>query len=312
MGRKWLGGDPSDPLDLTTKAYVDAAVAGGGGGGPTLVLPEQTSVTSPPDGSITFGAKDRGVMPPQPGFWLPSGEFRPTYAGSVQQFWQAQAGTATLTGNNGLIFSSTGTATAISPANTNRYTRMSRVECLVTTANASAVAGLRVSNLTVFTGSGTDDGGFELVMRGGPATGAATASSRFFMGASANTGAPSDVEPSTAATGVGLGWDSADATVMILFRGTTTEKISTGWAVPTTDRSVVYGLEVYKPPGATQTTAVFVTDLISGNTFTHLQTTATNQPLTNVGLAPRIWSSAGGTSSVIGIALHSCLLISNF
>lgn len=217
----------------------------------------------------------------------------------------------------GIAVSATGTQTAVSSANTNRYSRTAKTECLVTVAATTAVAGIRMATAaggqTIFTGSGTTDGGYFVRIIAGPATGVATTTSRFFMGVGAATAAPTDVEPSSITNMLGVGYDAADANLQIMTRGAgAVVKTSTGIAVPTTDRTALYEICIYQPPGATQAAYITVTDLIGGTVFQHAETTAGNLPVANVAMGARAWSSVGGTSSVIGIALHDYYQTTDF
>jgi hypothetical protein len=198
----------------------------------------------------------------------------------------------------------TGTATAASIATTNKYTRTPRLDMLVTTAAATAVAGYRAPQaLVTIGGSAAGVGGFECKIVGGPATGVATATSRYFMGMAAGTTAPTDVEPSTVQNIFGVGYDSADTNLHLMHKlasgAVTKVNLGASFPVPTTDRSVIYQLEIHAAAGTTQSIGYKLTEIISGVTTTGIVTT--NIPATTTLLAPRIWSSVGGTSSVIGI-----------
>jgi hypothetical protein len=248
----------------------------------------------------------------------------PFYINSIGQKWrikfegrfsakfQAVSGSAVLTGHYGLLFAATGTATAVSTTTASRYSRTSRVEALVTTAATSAVAGLRVATAQLMTGSGTEEGGYYFRMIGGPATGVGTTTSRFSMGVGP-VAAPTDVEPSSITNAIIVGYDAADANVQIMTRGAgAVTKTDTGIAVPTTDRSALYEVQIFQPPGATQYAYIIVTDLIAGTVATKYESNSGNLPAGNTLMSPKLWSSAGGTSSVIGVALHSCEVSSNY
>lgn len=154
-------------------------------------------------------------------------------------------------------------------------------------------------------------GGFTLIIRWGPATGVATTTNRCFVGMGSSIAAPTDVEPSTITNIVGCGWDAADANIQIMHRGTgAVTKINTGIPVPTTDRTESYEITLFSPPGATQRVGYefrnLVTNAVARGSIT------TNLPAANVLLAPRGWMSVGGTNSVIGIAMMSAYIESDF
>ncbi len=208
----------------------------------------------------------------------------------------------------------TGTATAANVATTNRHQRMKRIDYLVTTAATTAVAGWRVAAAQFTIGAATaGDGGFHFITRWGPATGVATATNRAFVGLANSTSAPTDVEPSTITNMIGMGWDAADTNIQLMYRGAgavTKVDLGASFPVPTSDRTAVYELALFSPPGTTQSVSYEVTDLVSGAVATG--TITTGLPSNTTLLAPRGWMSVGGTSSVIGIALMSLYIETDY
>jgi len=200
----------------------------------------------------------------------------------------------------GCVYGGTGTATAAAPSTTSLYTAIRRADLLVTTAATTAVAGFRTTGASLFRGT-AGIGGFEAKLIGGPATGVATATGRFFLGFRNATGAPTDVNPSTLVNMIGIGWDSADTEVQLMSNdasGTATKVALTGWARPTTDRSVLYSLELWCN-GGDAGLSYRVTNVISGVVVSG--TVSSDIPAANLALLPLIYSSVGGTSSVTGI-----------
>ncbi len=63
-----------------------------------------------------------------------------------------------------------------------------------------------------------------------------------------------------------MGWDSTDNNIQMMVRTNTTTKIDLGRGVPgpTADRTKVYELAMFSPPGLTQSVAYEVTDLGTG------------------------------------------------
>jgi hypothetical protein len=224
-------------------------------------------------------------------------------------WWAAAGNSTTITAVGNAALSATGTATAANIAVTNYQTRMKRLEYLVTTAAATAVAGFRGANQW-WMGNAANSGGFHYICRFGPATGVATTTSRMFVGMSNNTGAPTDVNPSTLTNFFGVGYDSADATIQFMHNAaTTTTKINLGITVPTVDRTSMYELAMFVAPNSTTLNYTF-TDLTSSVSVSG--TVTTNIPTVNTLLSPRGYCSAGGTSSVIGIALSSLYLETDY
>jgi hypothetical protein len=270
-------------------------------------LPLDTSATPPAAGNLgLLATRQAGKM--LPAFIGPSGPLQVLQdslafnrVGFVQAVPGGTAGTAFA-----LAVASVGTATAAATANST-YGRIHKIDYLVTVAAVNAVAGYRVSANNFSVGGGAaNEGGFWTSMVWGPATGVATATNRAFCGMRVNA-VPTDVEPSSLTSMVGMGWDAADTNIQLMRNdgsGTAT-KIDLGAAfpVPTTDRTKMYQIILYSPPGTTQSVEYLVTDLITGATASG--TVTTDLPATGSFLAPHVYMSAGGTSSVIGIAFGS-------
>ena len=278
------------------------------GGQLRLDVPVSEPVAPAAGGTKTFARNVGGRV--MPAFKGPSGrsaEVQPHIGRTSIAFVQSIMGTTVLT-QVGIAIANTGAASAASWASTNLHTKMSRIDYLVTTATATAVAGWRynTSRWTVGNNNSTDGGGgFHFICRWGPATGVATATNRAFVGMTNITAAPTDVEPSTITNIIGMGWDAADTNVQIMHRGAgaiTKINLGSNFPVPTTDRTKVYELVLFSPPNTTtQTVGYRVEDLTTGSVAEG--TLTTNLPTTTTSLAPRGWMSAGGTSSVIGISL---------
>lgn len=228
--------------------------------------------------------------------------------------WQPAGNSTTISETGAAALTATGTATAANVANTNLHTYMKRLEYLVTVAATTAVAGFRSTAAMYTVGSTTAGwGGFYFNCRWGPATGVSTATNRAFAGMGSATAAPTDVEPSTITNIIGMGWDAADTNIQLMHRGAgAVTKIDLGasFPVPTVDRSKVYELVLFSPPGTTQSVGYQITDLGTGATATGVITT--NLPSTATFLAPRGWASAGGTLSVVGIALMNLYIETDY
>jgi hypothetical protein len=226
-------------------------------------------------------------------------------------WWSTTGNSTTIIATGNQALTATGTATAANIATTNIQTRMKRLEYLVTTAATTAIAGFRGPALQWWMGNAANSGGFHFICRFGPATGVATTTSRMFVGMSNVTTAPTDIEPSTQTNFFGVGYDAADATFQFMQNAavTTTKTSLTGFTVPIVDRTSMYELAMFCAPNSTTLTYTF-TDLGTG---TSISGTATaNLPAVNTLLAPRGWCSAGGTSSVIGIALSSLYIETDY
>lgn len=195
-------------------------------------------------------------------------------------------------------WSLTGTSSGPSYSNTNRYSRMARLE-VAASAAADAVAGLRSPDFGWLLNTG-----FYVRLHMGLAAGQTVTTSRAFCGLAADGAAPTDVEPSSLIDIVGIGWDSADTNIQVMRNdgsGTATKvDLGASFPVPSADATSVYTVELISMGAGTgiqysvtnEVTGVsvrgsFSTDLPNGGTSP---------------LAPRLWSSVGGTSSVTGVA----------
>jgi hypothetical protein len=206
---------------------------------------------------------------------------------------------------NGFSATATGTLVAVTEGNTNIYTQTRKVEA-VATASTTAVAGMRANSNTVTIGSPVANvGGFYIDSIGIHSSATSITTSRFFMGVASSTVAPTDVEPSSIANIIGLGYDAADTNIQIMYRGAgAVTKIDLGasFVVPSVDKIELYRLQLFSPPGTTQSVKYKVTKLSDGTTASG--TLTTNLPTNTTYLGYRIWSSVGGTSSVTGVSLN--------
>lgn len=201
----------------------------------------------------------------------------------------------------------TGTAAAGVIGVTNLHTMHPRAEATAVAAT-NAVVGARANYTFVRIGADANaPGGFLLRYIWGIATGAANATHRAFCGLVTATGAPTDVEPSSLVNMVGMGWDAADATVQIMHNdagGTATKiPLSASFAVPTTDRTEVFELQLYSPNDAAQSVmyrAIKYNAATKTIAAEETGTITTDIPSVTTLLGPRNYMSAGGTSSVVG------------
>jgi hypothetical protein len=206
----------------------------------------------------------------------------------------------------GVAITAAGTATAANVATTNLHQSLRRIDYLVTTAAATAVAGFRGAATQFFMGNAPGRGGFMFVCRFGPATGVATGTHRLFCGMRSSTAAPTDVDPSTLTNIVGVGYDAADTQLQIFCNdgsGVATKiPLGTSFPKPSSDRAKVYELALFCPPNGTSI-RYEVTDL--DTSAVEAGELTTNIPTSTTLLNHYAYMSVGGTSSVIGMALMS-------
>lgn len=239
------------------------------------------------------------------------------YAGQV---WGADLGTAlirpapgsTTPTTLGCALTGTGTATAATLANTSLYTRLPRLDYLVTTPSTSAVAGFRGGGLMAWRGDAAGRGGFTVTLRWGAATGVSTGTHRAFCGLRNTTSAPTDVEPSGLTDILGMGWDAADTEIQFMHNdgsGAATEvPLGASFPVPTADRSAVYELKMTCEPNGSSI-GYRVTNLTTGAVASG--SVSSNIPSATTFLNLLGYCSVGGTSSVVGFTIFPSHLYAN-
>lgn len=296
---------------------TDVEIEGG-----QLRLPAISPPAAPAAGGVKLYGTDY-LGPARLGFIGPDGKVRMIQNDlgefSVQRF-QPALSLATLVGENSLNLVVLGTGTAANPAITNLHTLKPRLDVLVTTASATAIAGVRpgaAANRPVRVGRDANaPGGFLARFVWAPATGVANGSHRAFCGLDGTTNIPTDVEPSTLATGiVGMGWDAADANIQVLHNdlsGAATKiDLGSSFPVPTTDRSEVYEVQLHSPNSLTQSVSYRVIRYNTTDNTVFAEATGTittNLPPVGTLLGPHIRMSVGGVSSVVGIACMGILI----
>jgi hypothetical protein len=197
-----------------------------------------------------------------------------------------------------------GTATAAATAMTTAYTKQPRIEYLVTTAATTAIASLRDSALNIpWDNSAIQGAGLHVYCIGGPATGTANATRRFFMGLRNSAAAPTDVNPSTLLNIIGVGYDAADTNYQIFYNGGsgTATKVDTGLVRNASDRSQMLAFEIYRVNNKVN---FVVRELSSTSVFVYTIEDVTLEAKVPTGmvLAWAMYASVGGTSSVVGIS----------
>lgn len=273
-----------------------------------LTMPNVTSPAVPAAGQINaFGKTHVGRA--RLGFQSEVGNpafFQEDLAEGRDYLYTPTHGTTTFV--MGFNIGSGGTATQALYAAGSRRGRLRRLEYRVTTASTTAVAflidnyGSSGGHITVG-GASAWEGGFRSTQHFGTATGATNATHRAFFGICSSGSNPTDVNPSTLFNIIGCGWDSGDTNLSFMHNDASgaATKIDLGASFPrpTVDQGDTYKLEMYSPPGTTQSVTYRLTRLESGAVAEGVVTT--NLPLNTLGLHFRSYMSVGGTSSVVGI-----------
>lgn len=219
--------------------------------------------------------------------------------------WIPPGGSTTVPGVFGMAaVTATGTATARTIAVTNMLTRMTRLG-YVSAATANAVAGAREAVLKYTTGAGGGLGGFFSVYRFGISDAAPVTGSRMFVGLSASSAAPTNVEPDTLINSVGVCQLSTSDNLSMYCAGSSPNEniIDLGASFPANTQSAdVYELTLYSP---VDTGYVYyrVVRLNTGNvaegTFT------SGLPSSSTLLCHQLWRTNNATALAVGLDLCS-------
>lgn len=225
-----------------------------------------------------------------------------SHLGRVRPILATAQGDSTAIDFLGTVFSVSGVATAAVTDPSTFIGGQRRVDVLRTGASSTNVVGLYTTQAQFWRGNAAGSGGFYIAFRWGVATGQAS-TTRGFCGLTSGVAAPTDANPSGLADVFGMGWDAGDTDIQIMHRtGTgTVQKYSLShsvWPKPTSDNQAMYQFEIYCPPNGSGI-GWRIEDLVSG--AVDFDTYFTDIPADNTMLAPRIYQSVGGVSSVIGI-----------
>lgn len=214
--------------------------------------------------------------------------------------WTAQGNNVNIAATGITSISVIGTATSDATNSSSIYTLGRHVELLVTVAATNAIAGVRASAL-----QHCGLTGLSMFAEWGPATGVSTTTTRAFCGMTGSNAVPTDVEPSSLTDMYGMGWDAADTNVQFFYNDAsgTASKVDLGasFPVPTVDRTQVYQMRFWTDPnsGIINYHAKNLNNgvIVLGNVSTNIPAAATL-------VCPKVWMSAGGTSSVIGVSFY--------
>jgi hypothetical protein len=209
-------------------------------------------------------------------------------------------------------FTAVGTLTARNVATTSMATRARRLG-YVSSSTAGSLASIRVAAAQYTLGvPGTPAmGGFFLVIRFVPSNASSQTGERFFAGVTANTGAPTNVEPSTLTNCIGLAQLSTSTNLQIVYGGSAAQTpINLGSNFPGNTLSAdVYELVLFAPPNANNIVYYKVTRLNTGQVAEGTLTAATpgTQLPANTTLLtmPVIWKCNNAQSGSVAFDLIS-------
>ena len=296
------GGSPSGQIQ-----YNNAGAFGGAAGavidGGDLLLLGSTPAT-PPASSVKLFRKPLAgrQMPAALG---PNGlamVFQPLMAQKRVGLWRPHGNATTAPTAEGIAApTATGTATARNVATTNLLTSMRRLG-YVSAATAGSLSGARLAAAQFWRGNAANLGGFFAVCRFGVSDAAAVSGARMFVGFSASTGAPTNVEPNTIANSIGVGQISTSNNLQLITRdATTAQTIDLGASFPANTLSAdAYELTLSAAPNGAdvgyRVERVNTGDVAEG-------TLTTNLPVNTALLGWQMWRTNNATALAVGLDL---------
>lgn len=234
-----------------------------------VILNSIAEPSTPDAGTMSWFAGPVGgrIMPKFKG---PSGvasALQPHFARNKIGLWIPPGNANTVPGVIGYTaLTAVGTATARTVTTSNAFTRMRRLG-FVSAGTAAALASVRTAVVQVSVGDGAGLGGFHKIMRFGISDAATVAGARMFLGMSSNTGAPTNVEPSTLTNAIGVGHGAADTNLKLFYGGSSAQTpIDLGANFPAnTLNTDPYDLALFSPPNENGVVKYTVTNLRTGN-----------------------------------------------
>lgn len=300
--------------DLSTRVATEfktvrTEIQAGGLVDPPL-LSERPIPSAPAAGKLKIFAQSLGgrMMLKQIG---PSGldtAFQPFLARNKVGYWNPPGNATTLPGVFGFTaYTATGTATVRNIATTNFFTRMRRLG-YVSAATAGALGGSRVAVAQVTTGTGTL-GGFYKIVRFGVSDAVIVTDARMFVGVSASTAAPTNVEPSTLTNVIGIGCGSGNTTLRLYHGGSVAQTpidLGANFPVNVVTNTNTYELAIFASPLGPVTwevTRINTGDVATG-TLAGVQGTAYPAGTTLLTYSQN-WRSNNATAAAVGLDIMS-------
>lgn len=235
----------------------------------------------------------------------PSGldsSLQPSLGGNKIGFWLPAGNSTTVPAVVGInTMTATGTATARTVNATNFATRMLRLG-YVSAATAAALCGIREGQNKYTTGAGDGLGGFYYRVRFVPSDAAAVTASRMFIGLSANSGAPTNVEPNTLVNSAGVVKLSTSNNLHVYAGGATAgTAVDLGVNFPATGLSTdAYEFAMFSPASGGIQWQVWRL----GTAFTASGTFA-SVPTSSTFIGHQIWKTNNATALAVGLDICS-------
>lgn len=286
-------------------ADIKTALAGGGSGGNPTVDATVPAAPAANKAAIYARAAGRTMV----GFKSPDGDsvtLQPHLGRNRASWWQAN-GNTTVASLEGLVAGTNlGTPALIAVATTNLVTRMRRI-FFTTTATAGTLGGHWFGGQLMWTtGSGTGDGGFHFVVTFSPAFVAAAATARYFLGLSASTVAPTNVEPQSVIQSIGIGKIAGSQNLHIIVNGNAAQTpidLGSGF-LASNNRLYLFRASFYSSSMENGVIRYTVENLSLGTETSGVITPATvgvTTPSSLILLQPRWWITNNAVAAAIGL-----------
>lgn len=209
-------------------------------------------------------------------------------------------------------FTTVGTATARNWASTNILTRSTRIAYVSASAATSQMSSLRWTIAQFSTGDGSGLGGFHFITRFGVSDAVTVA--RMFVGVSSNTGAASNVEPSTLTNSIGVAKLAADTSQWYLVYGGSAAQsaiaLGTALGAPTA-QDTIWEIALFSSPQENGVVYYQITNIGTGvyasGTLTPT-TPGTETPAATTALVPQIWRTNNTSTTAVALDFISLYL----
>ncbi len=235
---------------------------------------------------------------------------QPFLARNKVGYWNPPGNATTVPGvfgYTGLI--AVGSLATRSIATTNVFTQMRRLG-FVSSATAGSLASGRVAFAQVAIGNGSGVGGFYKICRFGCSDASTVAGARQFVGLSATTTAPTNVEPSTLTNVIGVGHGASDTNLLMYCGGSSAQTpVNLGANFPANTLSAdPYELAIYSPSSDSthvywEVTRISTGDVATG-TFTGVSGTDIPSPTTLL-TYQYAWRCNNTTAKAVGLDIMS-------
>ena len=235
----------------------------------------------------------------------PSGSdsvLQPSFASNRIGLWQPPGNSTNTPVVDGINpMTALGTATARTVAATNFATRILRLG-YVSAATAASLCGIREGQNKYTTGAGTGLGGFLYRVRFVPSNAAAVTGERMFIGLSASTAAPTNVEPNTLVNSAGICQLSNSTNLQVYAAGASASTaVDLGTNFPANGLSTdAYEFAMFSPASGGIQWQVWRL----GTTFTASGTFA-SVPTSSTFIGHQIWKTNNATALAVGLDICS-------